>query len=297
MDSNSRSLNTLTDMQNSGNQRLGMLFDSANQAGNRANQRFGMGASAFNPMDASSQNDINRWTAMINPLVAGQGTATNRAALFSGMPGQGLSAGLNSQDSRIGTGASLFGNSAGSLFNGGMSGMNNANGSATQNLGTWGNIWGQGDNSMINRMTLGNNAINGGSASNLGFLGAGNNGVGTQLNYGMGSGQLGNSVFGTMGNNMNGMINSYRGFGQDRLNGETLNNNAFGQFFNNSNNNFNPLLTAMGQGSGAYGRLIDGTLNYMTAANNLYGPYAGMMGMGQSPTNYYANLMGRQGGY
>lgn len=282
MDSNSRSLNTLTDMQNSGNQRLGMLFDSANQAGNRANQRFGMGASAFNPMDASSQNDINRWTSMINPLVAGQGTATNRAALFSQMPGQGLSAGLNSQDSRIGTGANLFGNSATSLFSGGMTGMNNANNTASQNLGTYGNIFQQGDNSQLNRMRFGGDLINNGMNQSQGFLGAGNTNVANTNSYGIGNGQLSNSFANTQGSLWNNAGQLHQGYGGQNLQGQQLNQNGYNNYFQNQTNSFAPFQFGAGMANGNYQNIQNQMMQYMMGAQNLWSPYMGMMGL-QSP--------------
>jgi hypothetical protein len=292
MDSNNKSLNTLTDMQNSGNQRLGMLFDSANQAGNRANQRFAQGAAAFNPMDASSQNDINRWTSMINPLVAGQGTATNRAALFSQMPGQGLQSGLNSQDSRIGTGANLFGNSATSLFNGGMSGMNNANNTASQNLGTYGNIFQQGDNSQLNRMQFGGNLINNGMNQSQGFLNAGNNNVANTNSYGLGSGQLSNSFANTQGSLWNNAGQLHQGYGGQNLQGQQLNQNGYNNYFQNQTNSFAPFQFGAGMANGNYQNIQNQMMQYMMGAQNLWSPYMGMMGLGQNPSNNFSSLMG-----
>jgi len=292
MDSNSRSLNTLTDMQNSGNQRLGMLFDSANQAGNRANQRFSQGAAAFQPMDASSQNDINRWTSMINPLVAGQGTATNRAALFSGMPGQGLQSGLNSQDSRIGTGANLFGNSANSLFSGGMSGMNNANNSASQNLGTYGNIFQQGDNSQQGRMGIGAGLINQGMNQSQGFLNAGNNNIANTNSYGLGSGQLSNSLANTQNSIWNGAGQLQQGYGGQNLQGQQLNQNGYNNYFQNLTNSYSPFQQGATMANGNYQNIQNQMMQYMMGAQNLWSPYMNMMGLGQNPTNNFSSLMG-----
>lgn len=287
MNSNTASLALLPQFQSLDNQRMNSMFDNVNQAGNRANQRFGMGSSAFGAMDSASQNDINRWGTMINPLVAGQNTATNRAGLYSPLASTGLTAGLGSQDNRINTGANLFGNSANNLFSGGMGAMNNANNSATNNLNAWGNIFTQGDSSQINRMGLGLTGINNAMTQGNNFLGTANNTIGNANNYGLGSGQLANNMASNQNTLWNNAVNNNLDYARTGLSGQTLNQQGYNNYFNNLTNSFNPFNSGMTMANGNYNNIMSGAMNYMMGAQNLWSPYMGMMGMGQTPNISY----------
>jgi hypothetical protein len=208
------------------------------------------------------------------------------------MPGQGLQSGLNSQDSRINTGANLFGNSATSLFNGGMSGMNNANNTASQNLGTYGNIFQQGDNSQLNRMQFGGNLINNGMNQSQGFLNAGNNNVANTNSYGLGSGQLSNSFANTQGSLWNNAGQLHQGYGGQNLQGQQLNQNGYNNYFQNQTNSFAPFQFGAGMANGNYQNIQNQMMQYMMGAQNLWSPYMGMMGLGQNPQNNFSSLMG-----
>lgn len=293
INNNLGSLGMLQGMQNTGTQRMGMMFDNMNQAGNRANQRFGLGAQGFSPMGQAAGLDIDRYSSIINPLVAGQNTATSRAGLFSGMPGQGLTAGLNSQDSRIGTGAGLFGSSAGGLFSGGQNMMNNASNNATNRYGMGAGMFSAGAGDQLSRMNLGMNMNNNAMGNYGNFLNIGNTASNNMANYGLGAGNLGNAFVNSSNNMWNNNFNNYRGIEQDNLNRAQFGLSGFNAWNNANNGMFsNIYFPGLTMANSNYNNISNQAMQYMLGAQGLYGPYMSMMGSGMGAGT---NLLGGLG--
>jgi len=208
----------LPELQNSMTQRQGQLFNNANNAQNNATQQY-LGTLGLVPqLNATANTDISRWNSLINPLVAGQQTGTDRANTLGNLANTGANfastgaqygnvganfsgSGANLMGNTIGsisgaganlagTGAGLYGNmenNASNRFSTATGGMNNTVNAANNNLGNYINMFGAGDNSAMNRLTFGANSVNNmtGRQLDAGSLYGNNNQA--NLNYAWGS--------------------------------------------------------------------------------------------------------------
>lgn len=254
-------LNTLPGMQNAMTQRQGLLFDQMTQTGNQANQRFLGTLGISGQLNDIANTDINRWKTMLDPLVAGQQTGTQRGSAYGDLTGVGANL--------VGTGANLYSNmenNASQNYGTSTGGINNALNAANNNLGQYTNLFGAGDNSQMNRLTFGGNQVQNG-INNL-FAGANlaNNSNNSALQFGINSGQLGNDLLGTQGNLWNSAMTNYLGVGN--LDNNTRNTSAgiFGNYAGMMNNAWTPFQAGVNNATDAMSGLNSGLLSYMGQA-------------------------------
>jgi hypothetical protein len=287
-------LNTLPAMQNAMTQRQGLLFDQLTQTGNQANQRYASTLGLTPQLNDIANTDLNRWNTMLGPLVAGQQTGTQRGSQYGNLAGVGANL--------IGTGANLYGNmenNASQNYGTSAQGIGNALNAANNNLGQYINAFGAGDNSQMNRLNFGAQNVQNGINNMFNFTGLANNANDSSLNFGINSGNLGNSLLNTQNNIWGNAMNNYIGVGN--LNNTTNANtsNIFGQYAGMMNNAWNPFQAGVNNATGVMSGLNNGALQYMSNAMGLFPQYmqgAAFNPYGNNPQNI-PNMANSLGGF
>lgn len=272
VDSSNAGLNTLAPLQNAMTQRQSMLFDNANQAGNRANQRYGATLGLSPQLNDSAQLDISRWKTMIDPLVASQGTGTARAGQYGDIMGSLLNAGGNFNN----TGASLYGNmenSAANRFGSAVGGVGNSQNSANNLLSQYINMFNGGSQDSFNRATLGANQVNNANRQQLDWTNLGNSATNDMLNFGLNSGRLGLDQTNSQASLYDRLFqNSLGSSANSRANSQTA-GGLYSDYLNQMNNSWNPIFQTGNAGANTLAGINSNYLNYSQSAMPLWGSY------------------------
>ena len=302
-------LNALPQMQQNANQRDAMLFNMLSDTGSQANQRFGMGGNALGVLPALNQNNTDRYATMLNPLVAGQQTGTQRGNTFAGIGQNALTGMGNTVSGLMQGGIGLYGqgqqglgnalqgslgytNAGTGMFGQGGNMMGGAISGANQNFANNAGLFGSGMQDAFNWGNLGNTAMNGGQGNMLGFLGAGINATGQQLVYGTESGRLGAGLGQNIGRNALDLGNLGLLFGNLDLGNRTAAGNMMGGFMNASNSQWDPFFRGVGAAQSPYTGIMDNMIRYMTAAGpGSIGTYGNMFSLNGAPQNPFGGFV------
>lgn len=272
VDSSNAGLNNLAPLQNAMTQRQSMLFDNANQAGNRANQRYGSTLGLSPQLNDSAQLDISRWNTMLGPLVAGQATGTQRAGQYGDILGSLINGGSNFNN----TGASLYGNmenSAANRFGSAVSGLGNSQNAANNNLGQYANIFGLGSQDSLGRAQLGANQVNAANQQMQNWTNLGQNATDSMLNFGLNSGRLGNEQTNSQINLMNSLFGGANASSANSRANSQLAGSLYDSYLSQMNNSWNPMYQTGQAGANALAGINNGYLGYANNAMNLWQPY------------------------
>jgi len=272
VDSSNAGLNTLAPLQNAMTSRQSMLFDNANQAGNRANQRYGSTLGLSPQLNDSAQLDISRWNTMLQPLVAGQSTGTARAGQYGDILGSLLNAGGNFNN----TGASLYGNmenSAANRFGTATSGIGNSQNSANNALGQYISMFDTGSRDSLGRATLGASQVNNANRQMLDWSTLGNSATNDMLRYGMDSGRLGLDQTNSQSALYNQLFQNSLGSSANSRANSQLAGGLYGDYLTQMNNSWNPIFSTGQAGANTLAGINSGYLGYSGNAMNLWDSY------------------------